>query len=240
VALARIGDFAAAQAQIEEALDMAGRTASPVKRADIHIAVGQAYHDMGKLEEGRYHAQHGAELAERVNGLECACAGHLGVGQVLLDQHQLDEARNEFNRSMELSEFSGYEGFVNSINAGLAVIEFEKGSTAAIERLRTAVQNARSLGDEYATAVLSQQLANALIKLGQFADAQASLDVALRHYRSGGMRPYIANALEVAATISEKTGNAALAAEQRAEAAELRVPLSPMRLQRGEPAQARA
>jgi predicted ATPase/class 3 adenylate cyclase len=240
VALARIGDFAAAHSQIEEALEVAMRTASPVKRADIHIAAGQAYHDMGELEEGRQHAQHGAELAERVNGLECACAGHLGVGQVLLDQHQLDAARDEFNHSLRLSEFSGYEGFLNSINAGLARIDFEQGSTAAVERLRKAVQNARSLGDEYATAVMSQQLAGALVQLGQFDEAQTNLEVALKHYRAGSMRPYIARALELAATISERTGKPELAAAQRAEAAELRVPLPPMRLELAEPAQARA
>jgi predicted ATPase/class 3 adenylate cyclase len=240
VALARIGDFAAAQAQIEQALDMAGRTASPVKRADIHIAVGQAYHDMGKLEEGRQHAQQGAELAERVNGLECACAGHFGVANVLLDQHQLDAARDEFKHSLKLSELSGYEGFLNSINAGLARIDFEQGSTAAVERLRKAVENARALGDGYATAVLSQQLAGAFVKLGQFDEAQTNLDIALKYYRGASMRPYIAKALELAAMISEQMGKPELAAEQRTEAADLRVPLSPLHLELAEPAQARA
>ncbi|HUF80911.1 MAG TPA: hypothetical protein VMN03_07225, partial [Burkholderiales bacterium] len=239
VALARIGDFAAARSQIEEALDVASRTASPVKRADIHIAVGEAYHDMGELDSGRYHAQHGAELAERANGLECACAGHFGVGKVLLDQHQLDEARREFKHSLRLSELSGYEGFVNAINGELALVEFEEGSTTAVGRMRYAVENARSLGDAYATAVMSQHLAGALVKLGQYAEAQASLDTALDHFRSAGMRPSIANALELAAIISERTGEADIAARQRAEAAEVRVSMSPMRLEVSVPTEAR-
>jgi uncharacterized protein HemY len=79
--------------------------------------------------------------------------------------------------------------------------------------------------------VMSQHLSRALIKLGQFDEAQANLDAALHYYRSGGMRPYIANALEVAAEISEGTGKPERAAEQRAEAAGLRVPMSPMPLE---------
>jgi predicted ATPase/class 3 adenylate cyclase len=231
IALARIGDFAAAHAQIDEALDVLKRTAAPVKKADIEIAVGMAYHDMGELDEGLRHAQEGAELAQRANGLECACAGHLGVGRVQLDRHQLDEAVNEFSQSLALSQISGFEGFTNFIHGGLAMAQFEQGSTAAVERLRAALENARSLGDEYAAAVMSQQLARALIKLGLFDEAQANLDTALHYYRSASMRPYIANALEIAAEISDKSGKPDRAKGQRAEAAELRMPMSPMHIE---------
>lgn len=240
VALARIGDFAASRAEIMAALEVAERTASPVKRADIHIAVGQAYHDMGELEDGLHHAQHGAILAENANGLECACAGHFGVGRVLLDKHQLDAALEEFNHSLELSAISGFEGFANAINGDMAMAEFEKGSTAAVERIRAAMHNARALGDEYATAIMAQHLARAQFKLAMLADAEASIEAALAYYRGAGMRPYIANGLEIAAAISERRGDPARAAAQRAEAAELRIPMSPMHMELKAPSEARA
>jgi tetratricopeptide (TPR) repeat protein len=240
IALARLGNFGAARAQIDDALEVLRRTVSPVKKADIEIAVGMAYHDMGQLDEGLEHARVGADLAERAGGLECACAGHLGIGRVQLDRHRLDDAVSEFKQSLKLSEISGFEGFANIIHGSIAMAEFEKGSTAAVERLRAALQNARTLGDEYATAVMSQHLARAFIKLGQFDQAQANLDNALHYYRSASMRPYVANALEIAATISEGMGNPALAAEQRFEAADLRMPFTPMALKLAEPGKAQA
>ncbi len=76
VALARLGDFAAARAEIAKALEIAPRAGSPVKEADIHIGAGEAYYDMGEIEKGLEHARIGAELAYNANGFECACAGH--------------------------------------------------------------------------------------------------------------------------------------------------------------------
>jgi hypothetical protein len=45
------------------------------------------------------------------------------------------------------------------------------------------------------------------------------------------MRPYLANALEIAAEISDKTGKPERAKELRAETAELRMPMSPMHIE---------
>ena len=76
VALARLGDFDAARAEIAKALEIAPHAGSPVKEADIHIGAGEAYYDMGEIEKGLEHARIGAEMAYNANGFECACAGH--------------------------------------------------------------------------------------------------------------------------------------------------------------------
>ncbi|HVX80233.1 MAG TPA: adenylate/guanylate cyclase domain-containing protein [Devosiaceae bacterium] len=220
VALARTGDFAAAREQIEEALEVEKRTVSPVKRADIHIAVGMAYHDMGQLDLGLYHAQEGARLATDAHGFECACAGHFGVGRVQLDRGQYDAALSEFAQSLEFAGTAGFEGFINVIKGGQAFAEFSKvgGSTAALERLRVARDNARSLNDEYATAVLSQQLADLYLQLGRHAEAEEALEAANKYYEGAGMRPYLANGLQLRARILEAAGRSAEAEAVRQQA----------------------
>ena len=228
-ALARTGDFAGARAQIDEALKTLEITQSPVKRADIHIAVGMTYHDMGMLEEGLKHARLGAEIAEGAHGLECACAGHYGVGRVQLDRAQLDDALSEFGHSLELAGLSGYEGFLNMISGGVAIAEFGKGNTEAVERLRKARDNASSLNDEYAMAELSQQLAELYVQTGRHAEALEALKVAFGYYRKASMRPYIARALGIEARALDGLGRSEDAQRAREEAKELAVPNSIIR-----------
>jgi class 3 adenylate cyclase/tetratricopeptide (TPR) repeat protein len=222
-ALARTGNFVAARAEIAEALKTVEITMSPVKKADIHIAVGMAFHDMGMLDEGLEHARLGAELAESAHGLECACAGHFGVGRVQLDRMQLDDALTEFARSLQLSDLSGYEGFLNVIRGGVAVAEFGKGQTVAVDQLVRARDNANSLNDEYATAVLSQQLADLYVRLGRHDEAEEALGIAMSYYRGAGMKPYVARGLEIEARALDGLGKIEEAAQARMEAKALMV-----------------
>ena len=219
VALARIGAFDAAHKQIEEALDMLPLTPTPVKRADIHIGVGMALHDMGEYDAGLKHSQLGAELAENAHGFECACAGYLGAGRVQLERKQLEDAHADFLRSLNYADKAGFEMFLNVIKGGMALTEFEQGSPAAIEGLRTAVDNARGIHDDYAAASMSAQLGEALLRLGRREEAEHSLDEALEYFRKAGMTPYVANTLRVRARLYDETGRAADAEAARDEAA---------------------
>ena len=221
VALARIGDFERAHAGIAEALDIVPRTPSPVKKADIHIGVGMAFHDMGEYEEGLKHARIGAELAEQAQGLECACAGYYGVGRVQLERHQLDDAHDEFVKSLKFANITGFEGFQNVIRGGVAMTEFEQGAQSAVEELRIAVNNARSINDEYAAATMSEKLAAALLKLGRRDEAGRYLAGALDYYRRAGMRPFLATALGLAGQLYEASGSLDEAAHARDEAASI-------------------
>jgi tetratricopeptide (TPR) repeat protein len=226
VALARIGDFERARAQIAEALDILPRTPAPVKKADIHIAIGMAYNDMGEYEEGLKHARLGAELAEEAHGLECACAGYFGVGWTQLERHQIDDAHSQFEKSLKYADISGFEGFLNVIRGGVALTEIELGTESAVEQLRLAVNNAHGINDEYAAATLSEKLAGALIKLGRREEAAPFLKSALEYYRNAKMRPYLASALSLACQLYEESGSAEEAARARAEAATISAGLS--------------
>lgn len=219
VALARLGDFDGAKEKIREALEIEPHAGSPVKQADIHIALAMAYYDMGEIDKGLEHAQIGADMAFNAHGIECACAGYFGVGRGNLERRQLDEALIEFGKSLKLADSAGWEGYTNLIRGGVAVAEFEQGTESAVDRLRTALNNARSSQDNYAAATMAQQLASALLRLGRLGEAEQLLASALEYFRSRAMLPYLASALGLAATLHEQAGRPDEAASARRESA---------------------
>jgi tetratricopeptide (TPR) repeat protein len=225
IALARLGDFDAARAEIAKALEIAPHAGSPVKEADIHIGASDAYYAMGEIEKGLEHARIGADMAYNAKGFECACAGHFHVGKGQFEKHRFDEALSQFGKSLELADkvkSPGFAGYVNQIKASAATAEFERGSPGAIESLRIALNNARNGHDEFGAASVATHLASALIKLGKNDEAGPLLDSALDYYRPRGMRPYLAGALELAAAMYEQSGKPKDAEKSRKEAARLR------------------
>jgi len=228
IGLARLGEFDAARAQIADALEIAPRAGSPVKEADVHIAVGEAYYTMGEVEKGLEHARIGADMAYNANGLECACAGHFGVGKGQFEKRRFDEALSQYAKSLELAGrvmSPGFAGYINQIKASAALAEFEHGSPSAIESLRVALNNARNGHDEFGAATVAKDLASALVKLGRNDEAGPLLDSAIDFFRARGMRPYLAGSLELAATLYEQSGKPEEAEKTRREAAQLRGPI---------------
>lgn len=223
VALARLGRFGEANTLIDEALTMVDKIGSPVKRADIHIGASMAYYDMGEIEKGLRHARIGAEGAMSVNGLECACAGYFGVGRGELDQHHIDDALSQFTRSLKLADKVGMDFYVNMIRAGVGEAEFEKESTTgSVNKMRDAIESARAADDEFVVAALSLPYARALLRLDRAQEAREAVAAAAAYFRRKELKPYLANALGVAADVDEALGDADAAAEARVEEASLR------------------
>ncbi len=218
VAFARIGDKTSAHREIQRALDILPQTRTPVKRADIHIGVGMAYHDMGEFDKGLEHARLGAELAEAANGFECACAGYYGAGRGQLAIRHPDEAKADFERSRKYADAAGFDSFVTIIRGGSAKAEFERGSAAAIDDLRAAMETARASNEAYAAAQMSEELAEALFRLKRHGDALPELDASITYYRDAGMSPYLARALKLRAQVLGAVDRGAEAAEALAEA----------------------
>lgn len=221
-ALARLGEFDAANALIDEALAMISTISSPVKRADVHIGASMAYYDMGEIEKGLEHAKVGAELAQSANGLECACAGYFGVGRGELDKHRLDDALAQFRHSLKLADAIGMDYYINLIRAGVAEAEFEKGATDSVNELHTAIESARNTDDDFVVAALSIPYARALLRLERKGDAKPAISSAVAYFRRMELKPYLANALSLLGDIEEALGDAAAATEAREEAASLR------------------
>jgi len=225
VALARLGNFDAARAEIARALEIAPRAGSPVKEADIHIGVADAYYAMVEIEKGLEHARIGADLAYKANGLECACSGFFHVGRGQFEKERIGEALSEYGKSLEIAgrvNSPAFADYINQIKASAAQAEFEQGSLAAIESLRIALNNARNGNDEFGAASVARQLAGALIKLGRNDEAAPLLDSAIEYYRTRNMRPFLAGALELAGTLYDQSGKPQDANKSRSEAAQLR------------------
>jgi class 3 adenylate cyclase/tetratricopeptide (TPR) repeat protein len=225
IAFARLGNFDAARAEIARALEVAPRVGSPVKEADIHIGIGEAYYAMGEIEKGLEHARIGADMAYNANGLECAASGHFLVGKGQFEKQRFDEALSQYARSLEIANrvtSPGFAGYINQIKANAARAEFERGSPAAIDSLRVALNNAINSQDEFGAATIAKHLASAFLKLGRSDEAAPLLESSIEYYRGRGMRPYLAGALELAGTLYEQSGKPQDAEKSRSEAAKLR------------------
>jgi len=225
IALARLGDFDAARAEIAKALEIAPRAGSPVKEADIHIGASEAYYIMGEIEKGLEHARIGADIAYNAGGFECACSGYFHVGEGQLAKNRIGEALSQYAKSLGLADkvaSPAFSGYVNQIKASAARAEFEHGSPMAIESLRAALNNARNGHDEFGAATVARHLAGALIKLGRNDEARPLLDSAIDFYRARGMRPFLARALELDGALQEQSGKPEEAKKSRGEAARLR------------------
>ena len=228
ITLARQGKFEEARAQIKVAMEQIPHVDSPVREADIRITSGMALYEMGEFEAGLEQARLGAELAYRVNGMECACFGYFAVGKAELEQHRPEEAEAELSRSLKLADIAGFEGYMNMIRGNLAMAQFEQGATTAVDRLRASYDNARALNDDYSAASLGQQLAVALLRLNRTDEAAQIIAFIVNAYREKGMRPSLANALELSARLSDQTGKPEEARRARDEAAELRAAAFPV------------
>lgn len=222
IALARLGQFDEASALVDEALAMVPSISSPVKRADVHIGASMAYYDMGDIEKGLEHAHIGADLAMSANGLECACAGYFGVGRGELDRRNIDDALTQFRRSLKLADAVGMDYYINLIHAGVAEAEFEKGTTGSVDKLRSAIDSARSTDDDFVVAALAMPFSRALLRLERAREARDTIDDAIAYFRRMNLKPYLANALSVLGDIDDALGERSAALEAREESASLR------------------
>ncbi|MDB5540648.1 MAG: putative Adenylate/guanylate cyclase with repeat [Devosia sp.] len=221
-ALARLGRFDEANGLIDEALAMVAKIGSPVKQADIHIGASMAYYDMGEVEKGIEHARIGADRAMSVNGLECACAAYFGIGRGELGRHRVDDALTQFARSLKLADAVGMDYYINLIRAGVGEAEFEQGTMGSVEKIRGALDNARSTENDFVVAALSMPYARALLRLGRAKEASERIEEAVSYFRRMELKPYLANALSVAGDVAVALDDANAAAAAREEAASLR------------------
>ena len=218
---ARLGEFERAQQAIEAALAMLPRLNSAVKQADVYIGVGMAYIDMGEVQRGVEYTRRGAEISLDAKGLDCACAGYVytGVGDLRLPD--LPSAQEALEQAASLGE--QLEGFESSplaamAHGALARVRFASGRVEAVDDMHAALENARTLGDEYTAAVTAQALGEAYARLSNDQRAEQHLSTALSYYRRHELRPYLVGALQSLADVYEQQGRTAEALQARSEA----------------------
>jgi len=163
--------------------------------------------------------------------------GHYCTGLGNLHSHNLDEAQQEFESALKLlpdfvPELQGREQVANEVRAGLAITQFFRGRTEAINDIKRTLANAEAVGDEYTGAFIAQALGEAYTQMGDFDLAKQYLDTALEYYRRNDMRPYLARVLQLLGNWYAHQSRAAEAEQARTEAHQLREELSlpPIRL----------
>jgi hypothetical protein len=104
----------------------------------------------------------------------------------------------------------------------VAEAEFEKGSTDSVEKLRGAIDSARSTDDDFVVAALAMPFSRALLRLGRAAEARDTISSAIAYFRRMDLKPYLANALSVLGDVADALGEREAAAGAREEAASLR------------------
>jgi predicted ATPase/class 3 adenylate cyclase len=226
VAHGRLGEFVQAQEDLQRALEVAIRSNSAVKEAEVDFLSSLVYLDMGDPQRGLEHSQRGAQRARAANVMECAVAGFCYVGLGNLRTQDWSKALTAFEEAIQLSKFSGLEDLNNQVRAGLSIAQFFSGRAEAIEDMQKALTNAQTLGDIYTAAFLSQYLGEAYTRLGDFELAKQYLDTALDYYRRNDMRPYLARVLQSLAYWYEQQGRGAEAEQGREEARRLMEELS--------------
>ncbi|HKJ92846.1 MAG TPA: adenylate/guanylate cyclase domain-containing protein [Longimicrobiales bacterium] len=222
VAHARLGEFDEADEYIRQALEAAPSGGHKVKEADVHIGVGLAYVTMGETAKGLEHTRIGLEMSERMNALECVCAAAYGLGLSKLEQKEMNDALTHFARSLKLADDTGWRGYVNRIQTGVARAEFANGDHAAVAALERTRQNAEKDNDHFTASIADLDLAADYAELGDTARARESLDRALAFFRAGEMKVYVARALEIAARLADTQQRPEDARAARAEATALR------------------
>lgn len=222
MALARLGSFDSAERTIQEALELAPRSHSLIKEADVHISAGAVYYDLGQLEIGLRHSVYGLQKAVEANGMECACAAYIYAGLGHFQSQDFDRALQDFEGAAQLGEgLSMMESFLNMSHAGKALVRLTGGDSSAVEELERTLENARSLGDAYMTAYIAHGLGDALTRMDDPERGREHLREAEEYYRGRGMKPYLARVLRSLAVGHEAQGRLDEATTLRAEAEEL-------------------
>jgi len=237
MAHARLGEFAQARDAAKRAQEVTRTTDSVMNGADVAIMSSQAFFDMGEVRRGLEFSRQGTEQAMSASGSECAMYGHYCTGLGNLHSRNLDEAQQEFESALKLlpdfvPELQGRQQVANEVRAGLAITQFFRGCTEAIDDIKRTLANAEAVGDEYTGAFIAQALCEAYMQVGDFALAKQYLDTALDYYRRNDMRPYLARVLQLSGNWYEHQGRAVEANQARTEASQLTEELSlpPVRL----------
>jgi hypothetical protein len=91
------------------------------------------------------------------------------------------------------------------------------GRDDAVSNLEHILEQARSFGDEYTTAVLGRALGETYMRTGDLGSAEGHLNAALEYFRRNEMRPYMVQTLRTMETLyvrQGRDGDAQIASEE--------------------------
>jgi class 3 adenylate cyclase/tetratricopeptide (TPR) repeat protein len=221
-ALARLGHFDLARKYIDEALALVPQTKSAIKEADVNSFAGLVYMAMGDLERATGHAMRAAERAGSVQGRDCQIFGHMVHGVALLGGRHPEDALEPLDRAVAIADQGNRIMFRARLGGFHALARLRRGDASARLDVLTAIEVARTSGDHFLRAQLSDLLGRADFAAGRLDDAAYAFGVAAAHYRRTRLVPALTAILEAMATVESERGDDAGAEAFRDEARTVR------------------
>jgi tetratricopeptide (TPR) repeat protein len=184
--------------------------------------IGDAYRQLGRLDEGAEALERGLELAERIGNVEEIGGCLLNLGIVNMHRELIAEATSSLRRAIEEFERVGHLGGRALGYATLAENLVHAGKLdEALENAHKALELARSIKHPLATADAIQAIAAIRLGQGQFDEAATRAEEAAAMFLDVDAAPLASDALAIAAEAWEKAGERERADETSARARSL-------------------
>jgi tetratricopeptide (TPR) repeat protein len=184
--------------------------------------VGDAYRQLGLLDEAADALVEGLELAERIGNAEEIGGCLINLGIVNMQRDRLTEAIAALRRAIDEFERMGHGSGRALGYATLAETLVHTGELdEALEYSEKALEIARSIKHPLATADAIQTIASIRLHQGDFGEAASKAEEAASLFLEVGAAPLASDALAIAAQAWEKAGERERAEQTSARARSL-------------------
>ena len=184
--------------------------------------VGDAYRQLGRLDEAAEALSRGLELAERIGTVEEIGGCLINLGIVNMHREMLTEATTSLRRAIDEFERVGHGAGRALGYATLAETLVHCGELdEALEFCEKALDVAKSIEHPLATADAIQTIASIRLRQGDFDQAVAKAEEAASLFLDVGAAPAASDALDIAAEAWERAGERERAEETSARARSL-------------------
>lgn len=171
-----LGRLQEAATAYEQAIHYASSSDNPRAAANNMIELATTYQQMGYLSDALYQYQDALVLIRKLNDIEMMAAILQQMGIAYMESNQFDQSQKAFVEAWNLSEDMSDEALSADILTELGNLwNLQGGFAEAIDFYRQAASVYVNLGHTPQEGAVRSNIADVLIKLGHFEDAQSEL-----------------------------------------------------------------
>ncbi|MCU0606998.1 MAG: tetratricopeptide repeat protein [Candidatus Edwardsbacteria bacterium] len=179
--------FAEAQDCFERQRDLCSRAGDEIGLSRAYGNNGIVCTDTGRYDEALEHLGRQRELCERLGDKRGLARAEGNIGLVCWHREDYRRAREQFELTMRLAREVGDVRMMAITVGNIGLIQGETGDLqGAIDSYRQQLDLALRLGERSMAPLARENIANELIRLGQFTEAAALLDQAGQGHRAQG------------------------------------------------------
>jgi predicted ATPase/DNA-binding SARP family transcriptional activator len=183
----RRGDWSAAEAHIEAALEALPTDGDATVRAELEGELSLTAHRRGAADEARQRAERSLRLAERCGAAFATAQAHNILGIISRTEGQPEDAVDHLERSLEIAETVEEPAPRIAALNNLALAYADRGQLpAALELGKSALAHCRAQGDRHREAAILNNLADLLRAAGQNEEAMRHLKQAVTIFAEVG------------------------------------------------------